>query len=149
MSPESEPYPRSWQSSVPTSGNAAYLDSSAIVKLVVDEPETEIMRAFLRSYIHLATSILARVEVIRAARNYGPAVARQADAVLQTFSTVALTDEIVALAGNLDPTSLRSLDAIHVATALSLGPALAVLVTYDIRMVSAAQHAGLPVSSPS
>jgi predicted nucleic acid-binding protein len=149
MSQESKHFPRFSENCVPTSDRAAYLDSSAIVKLVIQERETEAVRAFLRPYSYLTSSVLSRVEVIRAVRIYGSTAASRADIVLRSLSIMRLTDEIAAVAGSVDPGSLKSLDAIHLATAFRLGSALAVLVTYDVRMITAAQQAGIPVSSPS
>ena len=131
-----------------TSGSVAYLDSSAIVKLIVEETETVALRAFLEAYPEWVSSILARVEVSRAVRLYGTPAAQQADLVLRALSSLSIMAQIAELAGRMEPPRLRSIDAIHLATAAVLGPALGVLVTYDIRMASAARHASLPVASP-
>jgi predicted nucleic acid-binding protein len=133
---------------VQRSGSVAYLDSSAIVKLITAERETEALRSFLRPYPHLVSSILAQVEVTRASRLYGPEAARQAESLLHALSKIDLTPEVTDIAGRLQPPALRSLDAIHLATAVLLGASLAVVVTYDGRMASAAELSSIPVASP-
>jgi predicted nucleic acid-binding protein len=134
---------------VPRNNSVVYLDSSAIVKLVTLETETDALRSFLIPYGERVSSVLAEVEVTRASRLYGPEADRQAQAVLRTLSTIAITRAVTAIAGRLPPSGLRSLDAIHVATALLLGASLAVLVTYDSRMASAAELSGISVASPA
>jgi uncharacterized protein len=134
---------------VQTNDRLVYLDSSAIVKLIVDERETTALRGFLAGYPHRVSSILAKVEVMRAARSRGQPAAVRANLILQTLSIITITDEVAEIAGRLQPSTLRSLDALHVAAALILGSALATLVTYDGRMASAARHADLRVESPA
>jgi predicted nucleic acid-binding protein len=129
--------------------SVVYLDSSAIVKLITEERETEALRTFLQSYRHLVTSILAEVEVTRASHLYGPAAKQQAESVLRTLSMIDMTRAVTSIAGILQPPALRSLDAIHLATAVLLGSSLAVVVTYDSRMASAAESSRLPVASPA
>lgn len=126
-----------------------YLDSSAIIKLVVAEPESNALRAYLAEHEGHVSSGLARVEVSRALRrtNDTPAVLRYADQVLERIVLVAVDGPVIAGAASLDPPLLRSLDAIHLATALSLEE-LDALVTYDRRLSAAAQEAGLVVTSP-
>ena len=127
-----------------------YLDSSAIVKLVVPEPESEALRRFLAGHEDRATSGLARVEVLRALRRaHGgsrPAL-RRAEQVLEGIALVAVDEAILRDAAALRPGRLRSLDAVHLATALSLD-GLEALVTYDLRLRTAAVAAGLKVESP-
>jgi uncharacterized protein len=134
---------------VQTNDRLVYLDSSAIVKLIMDERETTALREFLAGYPHRVSSILAKVEVMRAARSRGQPAAVRANLILQTLSIITITDEVAEIAGRLQPSTLRSLDALHVAAALILGSALATLVTYDGRMASAARHADLRVESPA
>ena len=128
-----------------------YLDSSALVKLVVQEPETQALRAFLAddSDGRWTTSALARTEVIRAVRLEGPPANTRARELLATLAQTAVRDTVLDAAADLtaEP-SLRSLDAIHVATAQTV-PALQALVTYDVRIRRAAEAVGLPVVSPS
>lgn len=128
-----------------------YLDSSAIVKLVAREPETDALVERLRSRPDLVSSGLARVEVARAVRRArlpGVDVPR-AEAVLERIALLRIDEAILESAGLLDPPDLRSLDAVHLASALSLGEALAGLVTYDDHLASAAQTTGLQVVAPS
>jgi uncharacterized protein len=102
---------------VQTNDRVLYLDSSAIVKLVVQERETSALRGLLSDYPHRVSSILARVEVMRVARPRGQAAAVRAQLILRTLSTIAITDEIADVTGRLEPSSLRSLDALHLASA--------------------------------
>lgn len=127
-----------------------YLDSSAIVKLVVPEPETGALVETLRSDPETVSSVLARVEVLRAVQRAGArrAVADRAESTLRGIALVRLDEGIVMAASKLRPLELRTLDAIHVATALSLAPAPSGLITYDTRLASAASAAGLTVQVP-
>ena len=125
---------------------ALYLDSSAIVKLVLPEPETAALVARLCDDPEVISSALARVEVLRALKRIKatPAVWRQADRVLDRIALVRIDDAVVDSAAAMDPAELRSLDAVHLATALGIGERLAGLVTYDSRLRDAADRAGLP-----
>jgi len=129
---------------------ALYLDSSAIVKLVLPEPETAALVARLRDDPEVISSALARVEVLRALKRIKatPAVRRQAERVLDRIALVRIDDAVVDSAAAMDPAELRSLDAVHLATALGIGERLAGLVTYDSRLRDAADRAGLPVLMP-
>jgi hypothetical protein len=131
---------------VPASG-LVYLDASAFVKLVVHEPETPGLIAALGGVTRLVASEVLEVEVLRACRRAGRDV-DVARAQLAAVRLLPLTAEVRTLAGALDPPSVRSLDAIHVATALSLVERLGGLFTYDERMSSAARDAGLAVFAP-
>jgi uncharacterized protein len=128
---------------------AVYLDSSAIVKLVVREPETEALLAFLVPRDVRVTSALARVEVVRAVRHHGRSATTRATAMLDALSQLALDDALLDSAAAIDANQLRSLDAIHLASAQQLEGELDVLVTYDERMLAAARALGLPVSLPT
>ena len=128
---------------------AVYLDSSAIVKLVVREPETRALLAFLEPRHVRVTSALARVEVVRAVRRHGRSASTRATAVLDSLSQLALDDALLDSAAAIEANQLRSLDAIHLASAQQLEGELDVLVTYDERMLAAARALGLPVSHPT
>ena len=128
---------------------AVYLDSSAIVKLVVREPETEALLAFLEPRPVRITSALARVEVVRAVRHHGRTATARATAILDALSQIALDDALLDSAAAINANQLRSLDAIHLASAQQLEGELDVLVTYDERMLAAARTLGLPVSLPT
>lgn len=126
-----------------------YMDSSAIVKLVADEPESVALRQFLRRRRPLVASALAHTEVARALILDGPEAVRRGWQVLQTLNLIRINDRVLALAGELLPAEVRSLHAIHLATAQLLGKQLGRVVTYDERMVEAARVLGMRVASPS
>jgi predicted nucleic acid-binding protein len=133
---------------VPTSGNTSfYLDSSALVKLVDYEVESDALRAALGDHLIVSCS-LARTEVMRAARRKTGVVVAAARAVLNHTDLIQLDDELLDLAGELEP-PLRSLDSIHLAAAMELGDELEAVVTYDSRMASAAEALGLTVVTPA
>jgi uncharacterized protein len=125
-----------------------YLDSSALIKLVVPEPETDELRAEVARWDRHASSAIARTEVVRAATRIDPAARELARGVVGAISLIAVTDEILDRAAELGPTTLRSLDALHVASALTLDAALGSFVTYDVRQADAAAAAGLEVRAP-
>ena len=128
---------------------AHYLDTSALVKLVVSEEETAALRAWLATAEHVPVSCdLARTELLRAVRRAAPDRVVQARAVLDSITLMAVTTATFEEAGRLDPTVLRSLDAVHLAAALSLGDDLDGIVTYDDRLAEAARSNGVPVTSP-
>lgn len=130
-----------------------YLDSSAIVKLIAPEDETLALNTWLRAQAgeDLVTSKLAEVEVPRALRRNRPAVLGAAAGVLKRLYRFDINDAVCATAGAyLDPT-LRSLDAIHIATADNLvaaGKAMTAFITYDKRLAAAAAEAGHAVVAP-
>jgi len=126
-----------------------YLDSSAIVKLAIKEPESAALRRFLRRRTQIASSALAQTEVARALIAQGPEAVRRGRDLLQTVRLGRVGDEAVQLAGQLLPVELRSLDAIHLATARLLGNDLAALVTYDGRLAAGARGLKIRVVSPS
>jgi predicted nucleic acid-binding protein len=125
-----------------------YLDSSAFVKLVLPEPETPALLAALEGVERLVASEILEIEVLRATRRGGGDTAA-ARVQLAAVRLLPLSSEIRKRASELDPPSVRSLDAIHLATALSIGDRLDGLYTYDERMSLAARHAGLNVQAPS
>jgi len=125
-----------------------YLDASAIVKLVVEEIESAALKSYLTDSSARTSANVARVEVVRAVRHKGPLAVKNARAVLDDIDLIQLDDELLDLAGELEP-PLRSLDAIHLAAALELGDELEAVVTYDDRMARAARALGLPVLAPT
>ncbi|MGZ4127324.1 MAG: type II toxin-antitoxin system VapC family toxin [Actinomycetota bacterium] len=127
---------------------ATYLDSSAIVKLAVHEPESAALRRYLRRRRPLVSSALARTEVARALLPLGPEAARRGRDVLARIDLARVNDRVLSAAGMLLPADVRSLDAIHLATAQELGSDLARIVTYDDRMADAARALGFNVSAP-
>ena len=122
-----------------------YLDSSAIVKLVLVEAESEPLRKTLARYPLRVSSGLAAVEVRRAVRRVSalPAALKLAEDVLAGIDLLRIDDPILATAGSLEPPLLRSLD--H---ALSVADDLAGFVAYDPRLAAAARDAGLKVLAP-
>jgi predicted nucleic acid-binding protein len=131
---------------------ACYLDASAIVKLATVEAETDALREHLAAYDSRITSRLATVEVPRAlARRGAESVAVGAQplhVVLGSLQLVELDGVVAAQAAELEPATLRSLDAVHLASALAIGDELGALITYDGHLASAARAAGLTVLAP-
>lgn len=128
---------------------ATYLDSSAIVKLAVVEPESAALRRYLRRRDPLVSSALARTEVARALLAIGvDAVARGHD-VLTRIDLIRINERVLRAAGQMLPVHLRSLDAIHLATAAELETDLARICTYDDRMAAAAETLGFTVVAPT
>jgi predicted nucleic acid-binding protein len=128
---------------------ALYLDSSAIVKLAVAEPESAALRRYLRRRKPLVTSALARTEVARALLPLGPDAVRRGLEALRRLELIRVSDRVLADAGTMMPAELRSLDAIHLATMQQLGTGLARVVTYDDGMSAAAATMGRSVVAPS
>lgn len=128
---------------------AHYVDTSALVKLVVAEPETSALRAWLTEDERGPVSCdLARTELIRAVRRVAVDRMELARRVLDALTLLDVTTEIFEQAGRLAPPSMRSLDAVHLAAALSLGDDLEALVTYDDRLAEAARAHGIHVLAP-
>lgn len=126
-----------------------YLDSSAIVKLAIDESESVPLRRHLRRRGPHLSSALARTEVLRALLDEGDAGLERGRQVLRRLNLVRVNDRILDAAGSLLPSELRSLDAIHLATALQLGDDVRQVITYDERMAIAASALGLRAASPT
>lgn len=128
---------------------AFYMDTSALVKLVVAEPESTALRSWLAEKPRNPVACdLVRTELLRAVRRAAPDRVVSARAVLDAVTLIEVTTAIFEGAGRLDPDVLRTLDAIHVAAALDLGDDLDGLVTYDDRLASAAEANGIAVVSP-
>jgi uncharacterized protein len=125
------------------------LASSAIVKLVIREPESEALLAFLEPRQIRVTSALARVEVVRAVRRHGRPATTRARELLDGLNLLALDVALLDHAAAIDANELRSLDAIHIASAQQLQTQLDALVSYDDGMLTAARALGLPVSRPT
>lgn len=129
---------------------AHYLDTSALVKLVVREAESEALIAWLREADRRpVTSDLARTELARAVMRAAPG---RLDRVREVLGSIALRTATAALfqeAARLAPAGLRSLDAVHLATALDLDDDLESLVTYDDRLAEAARFHGVRVTAPA
>ncbi len=129
--------------------SAIYLDSSAFVKVVVTEPESASLRDFLAGdHGRYVSSSLLRTEALRAVRYQGPDALRAARDGLRRIDLVTIDERILDAAGLLAPGVLRTVDAIHVATALALGDDLDMVVTYDQRMIKASATLGIPTATP-
>lgn len=128
---------------------AFYVDTSALVKLVVAEPETDALLGWMGDEDRTPVSCdLARTELLRAVRRAAPEHAVRGRAVLDSVTILAVTTDIFEHAGRLEPTTLRILDALHLAAALVLGDELQGIVTYDDRLAEAAQANGVAVIDP-
>ncbi len=126
-----------------------YVDTSALVKLVVAESETAALRKWLQDEGgDLVACDLVRTELMRAVRRVVPDRVLQARAVLDSVTLVEVTSAVFEDAGRLDPSGLRSLDAIHLASALDLGDDLDGMVTYDDHLAEASVSNGVTVVTP-
>jgi predicted nucleic acid-binding protein len=114
----------------------------------VAEPESQAVRAHLRRRRPLVSSALARTEVLRALLPAGEIALSRGREVLRRLDLVRISDRVLDAAGYLEPAQVRSLDAIHLATAQLLGADLGHVVTYDDRMADAARSLGLKTTSP-
>jgi predicted nucleic acid-binding protein len=125
-----------------------YLDTSALVKTIIEEAESRALAGWLQHNHRLAACDLVRVEAVRAVRVSDAAAVARARRAIDTLTLIRLDDDLYKAAADLDPPLLRTLDAIHLAAALSLGPDLAGVVTYDDRMADGARALRLEVESP-
>ncbi len=127
-----------------------YLDTSATVKLVVAEEESTALVDWIngRPDESLATSVIGHIELLRAAARAGPGAVALARHVVSSLDTLVLTEAIAAAAAVVQPAELRTLDAIHLATARTHRQSLPALCAYDHRLLEAAETQGLPVVSP-
>jgi predicted nucleic acid-binding protein len=128
-----------------------YLDSAAVVKLAHAEPESAALRGWLddRAEIPWISSVLTEIESFRALARYAPEAASRLPAVLDQIDLIDLDQRIRILARTVTPAMVHSLDAIHLGTALRSRSSLTSFVTYDKRLLDAAQAAGLPIDSPA
>jgi len=131
-------------------GELLYLDSSALVKLVLPEAESAALQESLAGWPAHVTSELASVEVLRAVRRVAvdPALEERAEEVMAGVHLIKMDNEFLAQAARLEPRTLRSLDAIHLATALSLGDDLGAVAVYDGPLAAAAAGCGIKVVAP-
>jgi predicted nucleic acid-binding protein len=127
-----------------------YADTSAVIKLLVEAADSRAFAAFYDTHADAewVSSALLRIEVTRAVARALPALLPEARDLLLAFSSVAIDDDIVEDAMNEPDRSLRSLDAIHLATARIFAPELDAIATYDDRLIKAANDAGLATVSP-
>jgi predicted nucleic acid-binding protein len=129
---------------------ALYLDTSAFIKALVGEPESGALRAFLGEHPdeRRVASTLIRAEALRAVRHLGSSALTAVREGLRRVDLIGIDDRILDAAGTLEPRILRTLDAIHLATALTLGDDLVAIVTYDDRMKEAARLLGVSTQRP-
>lgn len=126
-----------------------YLDASAFVKLLVRETESEALARYLDEHPDLVSSAILRTEGFRAVRHLGAELVERARSNLARIRFVPVDDPLLDTAAVLDPAIMRTLDALHLASAVVLGEELETLVTYDQRMREGAELLGLPVAVPS
>lgn len=128
-----------------------YLDSAAVVKLVHAERESQALRDWLdeRAETGWVSSILVEIESFRALARYAPEAIIRLHPVLDQIDTIDLSPRVRILAQTVRPVTVRSLDAIHLGTALDVRGSLTSFVTYDKRLLDAAAAADLPVDSPA
>ena len=124
-----------------------YADSSALIKLVIRERESAVLKRWLTGK-RIVSSRIAELEVSRGARRSGREPRPSVEELLGEIDLIELDDRVVSRAVRLDPPELRSLDALHLATALSIADDLDGFVTYDRQLGRAASAAGLSVASP-
>jgi uncharacterized protein len=128
-----------------------YLDSAAVVKLVHAEPESPALRAWLdeRAETGWISSVLVEIDSFRALARYAPEAVTRLHPVLDQIDLIDLSPGVRILAQAVRPVTVRSLDAIHLGTALTIRPKLTSFVTYGKRLLDAATAAGLPADSPA
>ncbi|HEX9538699.1 MAG TPA: type II toxin-antitoxin system VapC family toxin [Streptosporangiaceae bacterium] len=128
-----------------------YLHSAAVVKLVHAEPESQALRDWLgqRADTAWVSSVLVEVESFRALARHAPEAVSRLHPVLDLIDLVDLEPRIRILAQTISPATVRSLDAVHLATALSIRGQLTSFVTYDKRLADAATITGLSVDMPT
>ena len=126
-----------------------YLDTSAFIKLVRSEPESFALRADMQSGGQIVSSALLVVEGRRAAARYGAVASARARGALAAVTLLPLDDQTLERAAELTPPELRSLDALHLAAALTLGADLGRFYSYDGRLASAARKLGIDIHTPA
>jgi hypothetical protein len=127
-----------------------YLDSSALVKLAVTEPESAALSQWLAERPNLirVSSSIVRVEVPRSIWRASPTALPEGYQVLHRIREILLTEGVLSRAATVRPEALRATGAIHLASALAVRSALTAFVAYDHRLLAAATQAGLPTASP-
>lgn len=126
-----------------------YFDSSALVKLMLDEPESGALQRYEQGVRKAVASALVRTELARAVARTDPSQSHRVSELVRRINLVPVSTAVLSEAGRLAPPTLRSLDAIHLASALLLGDELEAFVAYDDRLLDAASALGMPTASPS
>jgi len=128
-----------------------YLDSSALVKLALAEPESRALIQYLaeRADLALVSSTLHRAEVPRAVWRAEPGALPRSYRIIKRIGRVALTPDVLEISTTVPPRSLPVAAAIHLASALVLKRDITAFIAYDERLLAAAKEAGLPVASPA
>lgn len=128
-----------------------YLDSSALVKLILSEPESRPLMQWLaeRADLPLVSSIVHRVEVPRAVWRADPSALPRSLRQVRSVQKIVLSNAVLDIAATIPPQELRSLEAIHIASALVIRRELTSFVSYDSRLLAAARTAGLHAASPA
>ena len=127
-----------------------YLDTSALVKLLIEEPETAALSDYIGSSgFQMTTSVVTEVELARAVSRVEESHQKEVASLLNGQVLVPLTDSIRLRAAHLQPFGIPSLDAIHLATAVEIQPSLHAVISYDRRMSEAAGSFGLEVLAPA
>ena len=127
-----------------------YIDTSAAAKFVLDEVESDALFGWLRAGQHtFVSSALTKVELLRFARRYGLDAVERSVGFLRRCDLSPLADDLLDSASHIGPDALRSLDAIHLATALELRSQISGVVTYDHRLAEACALHGLEVVAPA
>ncbi len=131
-------------------GKFLYLDSSALVKLVRTEAESAALRELIKAWPLQVSSELAKVEVVRAVRRatVEEELHCRAAELMTAINLLKISTEILNQASLIDPATVRTLDAIHLASARSLGSDLGAMAAYDIRLADAARRSGMVVLAP-
>lgn len=125
-----------------------YLDTSAFLKMVWEEPESAALQEFIGDQSGIS-SVLLGVEARRGTLREAPKLMPRTDLLLGDLVMIEISDAVIESAGRLPDQTLRSLDAIHLATALLIRDDIDALLSYDDRLLAAAAAHGLPAASPA
>ncbi len=128
-----------------------YLDTSALAKLVIEEKESNALEKWLskRPTVARVSSDISRVELLRAVMRVEPTLLLEAQRVIARLTRVPITRELLTHASAVQPPEVRSLDAIHLTSALRISKQLTAFIAYDNRLLAAADKAGLPTVAPT
>lgn len=133
--------------------STAYVDASALVKLVIEEPESQALAAHLERYAAVVSSIVGRIELGRAARRFAGGsdteLLGRVEKVLAGVIVIPLDVAIAAAAATVAPPNLRTLDAVHLATIMAVESELDCCFCYDGRLAEAVAARGITVSAPA